>query len=403
MTTNQILRNALLSDGNIVDVEIRDGVVSRVSAPGPGPGRDLTGFLLTTAFADPHIHLDKALTDELVDNPSGTLEGAMTNYEQVLLDDTAERIRTRARTVARELIGFGVGWARVHVGCGRLLGNVGIEAISSVREEVAQLIDIEIVAHIGGPGQQESWKDHRRRLIDALDAGADLVGGNPWSEADPDAALRECFDVAVQRGVGVDFHIDETTENNKLQLRDLVELARSAEIAVTASHCVLLGVQEGRMVSEVAMEIAEAGVSVVVLPATNLYLQGRDTWPRPRGLPPIDSLRAAGVHVAAGSDNIRDPFNPVGSADPFRTAGLCVVAGHQTPMSAWRMIGSEARALLGADPRDVEPGVAADLVAVRAASVADAIATAPSERKVWRRGWLISETVVSRRGALHDV
>ena len=51
----------------------------------------------------------------------------------------------------------------------------------------------------------------------------------------------------------------------------------------------------------------------------------------PRGLTAVAALREAGVNVAAGADNLQDPFNPVGRACPFETAGLMIMAAHLTP------------------------------------------------------------------------
>ena len=58
----------------------------------------------------------------------------------------------------------------------------------------------------------------------------------------------------------------------------------------------------------------------------------------PRGLTAVRALRDAGVNVAAGADNLQDPFNPVGRACPFETAGLMVMAAHDLPVQAWRSV-----------------------------------------------------------------
>ena len=67
--------------------------------------------------------------------------------------------------------------------------------------------------------------------------------------------------------------------------------------------------------SAVAAEVAEAGVAVVTLPQTNLFLQGRDhATATPRGLTALRPLLEAGVTVAGGADNLQDPFNTMGRA-----------------------------------------------------------------------------------------
>jgi cytosine deaminase len=144
-----------------------------------------------------------------------------------------------------------------------------------------------------------------------------------------------------------------------------------------------------------ARELADAGVAVVVLPQTNLYLNavGVDTAP-PRGIAPVTMLVGAGVVVAAGSDNLQDPFNPVGDADPLHTASLMVTAAHQLPELALRQISEAGRAVLGLAPAGVSPGMVADLVAVPAGDEASLIAECRPDRMVISRGRLVASTSI---------
>ncbi|ACQ79939.1 Amidohydrolase 3 [Beutenbergia cavernae DSM 12333] len=409
--TVQLLRGGRLASGEVVDVRVDADTVTAVVPADGGSGldragaavTDLTGYVLCGAFAEPHTHLDKVFTADRVTGHDGTLRGAMERYATVLGEASDADVRARAHRALRLLVGHGATAVRSHVGCGRLLGVRAVESLVRVRSEAADVVDLQLVAHVGPPGVGESWRSHRARLHDALDAGADVVGGNPSIEPDPVAAMEECFAVAVERGRPVDFHVDETTEPAVLTLRHLARLARQADVPVTASHCVSLGQQDPALAADVAAEVAEAGVQVVALPATNLYLQGRGGGPSTRGLTAIDTLRAAGVRCAAGGDNVRDPFNPAGRLDPLETAALVVTAGHQAPRDAWHMVGRDARAVLGLPAAGPRVGDRADLVAVRADSLEDALALAPAERIVWRAGRVVSRIAVTRRGPVHEV
>jgi cytosine/creatinine deaminase len=161
---------------------------------------------------------------------------------------------------------------------------------------------------------------------------------------------------------------------------------------VTASHCVSLGMQDTRRQHEIAELVASAGISVVALPHTNLFLQGRGRAPMPRGLTAVAALRAAGVNVAAGADNLQDPFNPLGRACPFETAGLMILTSHLLPDEAWASVTDRATGATGATPASCLPGSPADLVAIRAASVREAVAFGSADRFVWRRGMKLGET-----------
>ena len=148
-----------------------------------------------------------------------------------------------------------------------------------------------------------------------------------------------------------------------------------------------------------AAAAAESGVSVVTCPIANLYLQGRSRpVATPRGLTALHALRAAGVTLAGGGDNIQDCFVPVGNGDPLRVAQYLVVAGQLAPSVACELVTTGARAVMGLEAIAVEPGAPADLVAVRAGSLGEAVAGATPERLVFRRGELVVRTRIEAEG-----
>jgi cytosine deaminase len=225
-----------------------------------------------------------------------------------------------------------------------------------------------------------------------MDAGADLVGGCPHLEDDARGADATNFflQTAAEYGVGVDLHTDETLEPTSLDLVHLAEMVLDGfEHPVTASHCVSLGMQNPDRQAEIADLVARAGIGIVALPHTNLYLQGRGHAPMPRGLTAVAALRAAGVDVAAGADNLQDPFNPVGRACPFETAGLMVLTSHLLALDAWASVTDVAARVLHRPPVTFAVGDRADLVAVRATTVREAIAFGPRDRMVWHRGRMV--------------
>jgi cytosine/creatinine deaminase len=188
----------------------------------------------------------------------------------------------------------------------------------------------------------------------------------------------------------VDLHTDETLDPAKLALDDLSKRVIEMEFphSVTASHCCSLGVQPEDVQRRIAEQVADAGIHVVALPHTNLFLQGRDhQHAMPRGLTAVKALRDAGVNVAAGADNLQDPFNPVGRGDPLETAALMVMSAHLLPDDALHSVSGAVRAVLGLAPADPAAG---ELVALRAATVREAIAFGPADRIVLRHGRLVS-------------
>jgi cytosine deaminase len=268
-------------------------------------------------------------------------------------------------------------------------GLMNTIALAEVRRRVADVIDIEIVALTGSPVVGPAGADHRALLRDALAAGADLVGGCPHLEDDGhiEAATDVLLEIAADAGVGVDLHTDETLDPTVLGLEYLArQVLTGFSPPVTASHCVSLGQRSAPEQQRIAELVAAAGIGVITLPHTNLWLGGRNQQPVPRGLTAVDALRAAGVAVAAGADNLQDPFNPMGRACPFETASLMVLVAHDLPTVAWDSVSTQSRRVLGLPAGDLTVGAPADLVAVPSASLRQAIAEGPFPRRVFRAG-----------------
>ena len=374
------------------DVLIVDGVIAEVApsiSTAADETLDLAGYLLSPSAVEPHAHLDKAFLAEQVPNAAGDLMGAIVAMEanRHLLD--VEHIVERAERAARLMASNGYRFVRTHADLTTDHGLRSVEALDEVRRRVADLIDVEIVALCDWPVVGPAGADQRALLHDALDAGADLVGGCPHLEdgGDTRGATEVFLQIANDHGVGVDLHTDETLDPDVLGLVDLAELVLAGfEHPVTASHCVSLGMQDSRRQAEIAELVAAAGISVIALPHTNLFLQGRGHAPMPRGLTAVAALRSAGVNVAAGADNLQDPFNPVGRACPFETAGLMVMTAHLLPHEAWATVTDNAARIMQLESVSIVPGDRADLVAVRAATVREAIAFGPNDRMVWHRG-----------------
>ncbi len=390
-----LLSHALLPTGDVTDVLVVDGVIVEV---GPDldvtsvPGTDvvpLDGLLLLPAAAEPHAHLDKAFLAEQIVNETGDLLGAIEAMQAArhLLD--VDSIVERAERAARLLAANGFTAIRSHADTTTDHGLRSVEALVEVRRRVADVVDLEIVALCGWPVAGLAGADQRALLRAAIAAGADVVGGCPHLEFEAGtlAATEILLDIAADLGVAVDLHTDETLDADVHGLSELADLVLAGfPHPVTASHCVSLGMQDAAGQREVAERVAAAGISVVALPHTNLYLQGRGLAPMPRGLTAVAALRAAGVDVAAGADNLQDPFNPVGRGCPFETAGLMIMTSHLLPDEAWSTVSANSRRALGLPPAGIGVGSTADLLAVPATSVREAIAFGPRPRRVWRRG-----------------
>lgn len=395
-----------LTDGSVVDVDIRDGRVAAVTPSRSGPATaagatevlDLDGYILLPAPAEPHAHLDKALTADVFVNPTGDLMGAIEVWRSNRPDLTVAEIADRAEAAVRINLAHGITAIRTHIDVSEMVGTTSAEALMAVRDRVGHLIDIQIAGLVSTPSVGDSGRANRRALVDTLELGIDVVGGCPHLEDDPAPSIVAALENAARFGRPVDLHMDETLDPGVLDLVDLARLVIDSgfEGRVTASHCVSLGVQPAEVQREVAALTAEAGVAVIALPQTNLFLQARGVTVSPaRGLTPVDTLREAGVAVAAGADNLQDPFNTMGRGDPLETAALMVMVGHMTPAEAYDSVSNTARTVMGLEPVGYEAGSPAEFLAVRAGSLREAIASAPADRVVVHRGRVVSRTVAT--------
>ncbi len=378
--------DVLIIDGVIADVA---PTISIVVGGAPDVTVDLRGHLLLPAAVEPHAHLDKAFLAERAVNATGDLAGAIDTM--ISLADTTDvhDIVERAERAARLMAANGYVAVRTHADATGHNGTRNVEALAEVRRRVADVIYVEIVALAGTPVVGPHGADHRALLRDALDTGADLVGGCPHLEDDGDiaGATDVLLEIAAGAGADVDLHTDETLDADVMGLEVLAaQVLAGFPHRVTASHCVSLGQRNRSEQQRIAELVAAAGIGVVTLPQTNLWLGGRDRQPVPRGLTAVDALRAAGVAVAAGADNLQDPFNPMGRACPFETACLMVLVAHDLPTTAWESVSMYARRVLGRAGGTITSGSAADLLAVPATSLRQAIAEGPGGRRVFRAG-----------------
>lgn len=407
--TTLLLRGGTGPDGAPLEVRTdpRAGLIVRVgeSLP-PIPGErvvDCTGMVLLEAPVEPHAHLDKALSAEAAPNPAGDLAGAVKAWRAYRPSLTKDDLKTRARAAALELVAHGTTAIRSHVDVGDGIELRGLEALIEVREELRAegLAELQLVALISPPTTGDAGAGMRQMVRDAMAMGADVVGGAPHIDPEPATATRELVALAAELGAPVDLHVDETLSPGALWLRDFAAAVSEAGERIpcaTAGHCVSLGVQTPELQREVAGEVALSGINIVTLPQTNLYLQSRGIEQNPpRGLTAVHALREAGAVVAAGADNVRDPFNAVGRSDALETAALLVMAAHLTPAEAWDAVSAQGRRAMGLPPAPLEAGAPAEILAVRGRSLADAIARGSEDRVVVHRGALVSRTTVQTR------
>lgn len=390
-----------------VDVAFDGGTVSAVLPHDPtrsaatdgsaGDWLDLRGYTVLPATADPHAHLDKSRSWDVVNPPVGDLPGAVAAWSAAAGEFTEDDILDRARSTARTMLAAGTTAVRTHVDVypgGASLR--GIRAVDRLREELAGMMTLQIVALVPPSTPDAEVRD---LVAGALDAGADLVGGAPHLAGEPLAQTDRLLDTAEALDVGCDLHIDEYTDRDPDHVQTIHRYAERvagwpAGRDRAAGHCCRLAVMDPDDLGTTAAELVAADIPVIALPATNLYLQDTGS----RAVAPLSALRSHGVRVAAGGDNVADPFNPTGRGDALETAALLVTAAHQTPDRALDLTGPDARSVMGLPAAGPVAGAVADLLCLRtpddwrAGSAASLISAAPADRAVIAGGRLVART-----------
>ena len=396
-----ILANARLPQGGLADVEIGDGLIAALHAPGsadqPGERIDLKGALLLPAFVDGHIHLDKTHWGApRLPHVEGRSVRERIAAERVERHRVALPIEARASALIRTLIANGTTRTRSHVDIDNDVGLANLEAVLRVRDAYRDWIDIQLVAFPqSGVTTEKGAPD---LLAAALGAGADLIGGLDPAGFDNDVKgqLDIVFGLAERFGKGIDIHLHDSGKTGAAELRDIADrtIAAGMQGRVVVSHAFALGSIGPDVFAETADALARAEVAIMT------------SCPPSAPVPPVGRLRERGVTLFAGSDNIRDCWSPYGDGDMLDRAAIIAerhaLFTERELEEAFALTTSEADKAFGSPRREVRAGVAADLVAVAATSVADAVVDRPTRSLVLRAGRIAAEHGVAS-AALKDV
>lgn len=388
--TSTVLANALLPDGKRADILVEAGRIAGISEASAtttsGAERiDLNGALLVPGFVDGHIHLDKTLLGlPFQSHRRGDTVADRITQEKDLRRELRHPVEVRARQLIQQVVAHGTTALRTHVDIDTEVGLAGLHALLSIREATRDLLDIQIVAFpqsgiVADPGTAD--------LLDqAIRDGADLVGGLDPAGIDNDVNghLDAIFGIAERRGVGLDIHLHDPGPLGCFELRQIAERTAALGLAgrVAVSHAFALGAVDDGELARTGEALAKASVAIM----TN--------GPGPVPMPPVKRLVAMGVTVFAGSDNIRDAWSPYGNGDMLERAMLIgyrqgFLADADLELAFDLANGAAAR-VLGLADHGFEVGAAADLVAIPAGSIPEAVASHPPRALVMKRGRVLA-------------
>ena len=389
-----------VADGEgLVAVQLRlaGGRISAIEPHQPRGGAPLP--LALTPPVEPHAHLDKAFSWPEHSNPAGTVAGALLANGQEHLSRTRERVLERGERALALAWASGLRAVRSHIDSLGPAAEVSWEALLELRQRWQGRIELQLVALV----PIDHWATPEgaalaRRVADAAGLLGGVMGPGFVAPQGAEAGLLALLRVAEGLGCGVDLHVDEADVQPGVGVALVSRLVRRHGFGVplVCSHSSSLGLLSAPALDRLAEAIAAAGLGVVALPLTNLWLLGRhgEATPSRRPLAPIRQLQRAGVTVAVGGDNVQDPWYPGGALDSIELLRQSLAAAQLAP---WQRLGlapftTAAARLLGlAWDGVLRVGAPADLVVLSAGSWSELLAR-PPQRRVLRGGqWLTPE------------
>ncbi|MEM9089752.1 MAG: amidohydrolase family protein [Cyanobacteria bacterium P01_F01_bin.53] len=395
------IENAALVDYSVQQtIAIENGRITAIAPVISQPAKqtlDAAGELVIPSLVDPHLHLDKAFLLEQHPAQKGTFEEALAETLRLKQDFTIEDIQARSRRVINNAIAFGVTAIRSHVEVDPILQITSIQALLPIQQEYAGRLTLQlaIFAQEGITNQPGT----EQLLHQALTLGGDVIGSAPYTDPDPERNINIVFDLAQSFDCDVDFHLD-FLDNDAPLLFPIVAretIKRGWQNRVCLGHMTRLAGLPPTELTAAAALLKEAGISVLALPASDLYMMARqDTHNVRRGVAPVQTLFDEGVNTAIATNNIQNLFTPFGDGDPLK---ICTLLAQTLQLGTrdhhalcLSMATTQAAKAIGIDNHRVAPGCVADLVILNGESVSQVIGAAPANRTTIKAGKIISRT-----------
>jgi cytosine deaminase len=383
MTFDLLLRRARIAgrEDQLVDIGIQAGRFQaiEVGLESEGPALDCDGRLVTPGFVETHIHLDKSCLLGRCVCQKGTLEEAIALVAAAKRDFTEEDVTQRATRTLEKAIAQGTNRMRTHVEVDPRVGLTSFRALSQLKRQFRWAIDLTLCVF-----PQEGLLDDpgcEAVMVQALEDGADVVGGAPYMDRDSHGQIARIFELARRFDVDIDFHLDFGLDTAHLDLEEVCRLTESYGWGgrVAIGHVTKLSALGPERLAEAARRLAGAGVAVTALPATDLFLIGRDAESLvPRGVAPVHMLAEAGVTCSLSTNNVLNPFTPFGDCSLVRMANLYAnVAQVGSPdgmAQCFDMVSAASARLINAPDYGIAPGRPADCIVLDCQSRAQAVA-----------------------------
>lgn len=391
-----IIRNARPADiagAPLMDIGVERG---RIVAIAPTINADAAvydakGALACAGLIETHIHLDKSRIIDRCAPQSRRDLSPVTGVAPLKKDMSIEDVRQRAAQTLEQCILHGTTRMRTQVEVDPGIGMRGFEGVQSLIDDYKWAIDIEICVFpqeglISYPGTDEL-------LVEGLRRGAQVIGGAPRYDKDAAGQIERIFELACEFDVDIDMHLDvgHSAESMDIHLvRALTEKYRRGG-RVVVGHMAKLSLLPPGELAVLARSLADTGIAVTVLPATDLFLMGRDQdHSVRRGVADANLLLEHGVNCSLSSNNVLNPATPYGDCSLIRMANLYAnvlqVDRPEQLGECFRMLTDRSARLLNLDDYGLAVGKPADIVIINAQTPQQAVAEISQPVAVFKAG-----------------
>jgi len=384
-------------------VGVDDGQITRLTTDRLAGDQevDAAGGLVTESFVNGHMHLDKVYTLDRIGDAaltaytSGEMGSALASIELAsAVKDGYDRtwIEPHARRAVLQAVKYGVRHVLAFADVDTKAGLEGVIPLLALREEFRGVVDLQVVASpqdglLRDPGAEGLVRE-------AVDLGADVVGGIPWIEhtdAEAREHVRRMCELAAGHGRRVAMLVDDAGDPTLHTTWMLAEatLEHGLEGKVVANHARAVGLYARPSLERLAGLVRRARIGFVSDPHTGpLHL-------------PVRELTAMGIPVALGQDDIEDAYYPFGRHHLLEIAFLAAHALGAVDAAGidlvYDAVTTTAADVLGVTGHRLREGGNADLVVHHHATLREVVAHHEAPAHVVASGRVVaqSETTTS--------
>jgi cytosine deaminase len=402
-----VIRNARLprADGRPVDIGFANGRIAAVepSIRAEAPSYDAQGCLCCGGLIETHIHLDKSrIVDRCAPEPSRSSPDHMRRVQAVKPTFTVEDIYARAKETLETCIKQGTTRIRTHAEIDPPVGLKGVEALQALAKEYAWAVDLEICVF-----PQEGLTtspEADAALVEGLRRGAAAIGAAPNYDTDHPGQIHRVFELARQFDVDIDMHIDSGHDPSSLDTHLVAELTEKFRLGgrVAMGHATKIAGLPRDNQKEIARRLADVGVAVTVLPATDLFVLARHRDHNvPRCVADANLFVEHGCNCSISTNNVLNPFTPFGDCSLIRMtnlhANVLQVGQPERLAELFAMVTERSARLMNLSDYGIAAGKQADVVVIDARTPAEAVAVNAPVLAAFKRG---RQTVARPRAEL---